>query len=143
VALITFYEKPGCINNTRQKKLLKQAGHRLVEMNLLSEPWTAAGLRPYFGEMPVFAWFNASAPRIRSGEIVPERLAEDEALHLMLADPLLIRRPLIRCDGKFMCGFDEDALLCVFGESSPHADGDVQTCTQSGSHPCAISEPLP
>ncbi|PJC70634.1 MAG: arsenate reductase family protein, partial [Zetaproteobacteria bacterium CG_4_8_14_3_um_filter_59_5] len=49
MALITFYEKPGCINNTRQKKLLKQAGHRLVEMNLLSEPWTAAGLRPYFG----------------------------------------------------------------------------------------------
>ena len=37
MATITFYEKPGCINNTRQKKLLEAAGHQVVAKNLLTE----------------------------------------------------------------------------------------------------------
>jgi len=48
MATVTFYEKPGCINNTRQKKLLAAAGHQVVALNLLTEAWQPDRLRPFF-----------------------------------------------------------------------------------------------
>ena len=42
----------------------------LVEArNLLTEAWTATKLRSFFGDLPVSAWFNRTAPSIKSGEI--------------------------------------------------------------------------
>ncbi len=94
-SLVIFYEKPACLSNSKQKFLLTSLGHDLVVRNLLSESWTAERLRPFFGDLPVRDWFNPTAPRIKGGEVCPERLDEPTALALMIADPLLIRRPLI------------------------------------------------
>ncbi|MEN6586345.1 MAG: ArsC/Spx/MgsR family protein [Sulfuricella sp.] len=105
---VIFYEKPGCTGNARQKALLREAGHELEARNLLVHPWTADALRPFFGGRPVAEWFNTSAPRIKSGEVAPQMLDEAAALALMLADPLLIRRPLIECEGRRECGFDAE-----------------------------------
>ncbi|RIZ68997.1 MAG: nitrogenase-associated protein, partial [Methylococcales bacterium] len=66
---ITFYEKPGCANNTRQKKLLVAAAHQVIPKNILTEEWTEQRLRPFFGDLPVKDWFNYSAPDIKYGEI--------------------------------------------------------------------------
>lgn len=107
---IHFYEKPGCINNAKQKKLLDQHGHNIISYSLLSTPWTAERLRPFFGEMPVIEWFNPASPRITSGEVKPERHSEETALAAMLADPLLIRRPLIDAEGKLACGFENELV---------------------------------
>jgi arsenate reductase-like glutaredoxin family protein len=59
---VTFYEKPGCAGNARQKEILRQAGLRLEVRNLLAEPWTPERLRPFFGERPVGDWLT-SPPR--------------------------------------------------------------------------------
>ena len=71
MARIVFYEKPGCINNVRQKKLLRQAGHTIVARNLLSENWSAdaSQLQAFFAGKPVSEWFNRSAPAIKQGLI--------------------------------------------------------------------------
>jgi hypothetical protein len=45
MATVTFYEKPGCINNTRQKKLLVAVAHQVVALNLLTEAWQPVRLR--------------------------------------------------------------------------------------------------
>lgn len=45
MATLTFYEKPGCQGNARQKALLRAAGHQLHVRNLLTEPWTPERLR--------------------------------------------------------------------------------------------------
>ena len=37
---LTFYEKPGCLNNTKQKALLASAGYRVAAFNLLEHAWT-------------------------------------------------------------------------------------------------------
>jgi nitrogenase-associated protein len=99
MATIVFYEKPGCASNTRQKVLLAAAGHTVLARSVLTEAWSAQRLRAFFGTLPVAAWFNPSAPRIQSGEVQPDALDESAALGLMLADPLLIRRPLLEVDG--------------------------------------------
>ena len=65
--------------------------------------------------MPINLWFNPSAPRIKSGEVIPDNLNEEQALELMIADPLLIRRPLIHVDGVFRVGFDPEKIDSIEG----------------------------
>ena len=110
MAIVLFYEKPGCINNTKQKVLLAAAGHTVQAKNLLTEKWTAQRLRAFFGDLPVAEWFNHSAPRVRDGEIWPHRLTGAQAIAMMLEDPLLIRRPLMEVDGQRRVGFDQDEV---------------------------------
>lgn len=73
MATILFWEKPGCSGNARQKALLSASGHTIVARSLLAELWTAERLRPFFGARPVAEWFNRASPRVKSGEVRPER----------------------------------------------------------------------
>lgn len=88
--------------------MLTAEGHRVIAHSLLTEPWTASGLRVFFGNMPVEDWFNKSAPRIKSGDVIPTNFDETSAIKAMLSDPLLIRRPLIAAAGQYVCGFDNE-----------------------------------
>ena len=129
MATVDFYEKPGCIGNARQKALLRIAGHTVRGHNLLSESWTPAKLRPFFGEQPVSQWFNPTAPAITAGEINPDQVNEQEALMLMVKQPILIRRPLLQVDNRRVAGFDLTEVDTWIG-LAPGSDltQDVQTC---------------
>lgn len=141
MATVIFYEKPGCINNTKQKTLLKAAGHEVQPHNLLTEPWTPDRLRSFFRELPVAEWFNRSAPRVTSGEVIPEQMDAETALALMVNEPLLIRRPLIQVGDRKEVGFDSEridrwiSLQAI--ETSQQAmsknlmSQDLQTCPRS------------
>ncbi len=131
MATVTFYEKPGCVNNTRQKKLLAAAGHQVIAKNLLTENWQAEHLRDFFGAMAVRDWFNYSAPAIKQGEIDPETQTEQEALALMLENPLLIRRPLMQVGDSLMAGFDQQAVDNCIGLSESGAASDLESCPRT------------
>ena len=128
MATVYFYEKPGCINNTRQKKLLTAAGHQVVALNLLTEPWQKDRLRAFFGELAVRDWFNVSAPAIKLGEIEPDNLTEQEALTLMLENPLLIRRPLMQVGNSLMAGFDQQAVDDWIGLKEVETTLNMESC---------------
>ncbi|MGP3699716.1 ArsC/Spx/MgsR family protein [Rhodobacter sp. NSM] len=115
MAEVIFYEKPGCVGNARQKARLRGSGHRLEVRSLIAEEWTAARLRPFFGTRPVAQWFNAASPRMKSSEVVPDRLDPEAALALMVADPLLIRRPLMQVGEQCEAGFDEAPIADWIG----------------------------
>lgn len=110
MAHIVFFEKPGCAGNARQKQWLRDAGHQLSVRSLLTEPWTAASLLDFLDPLPVADWFNRAAPRVKSGEVQPESLGRTEALALLLAEPLLIRRPLLQVGAERRVGFDPPAV---------------------------------
>jgi nitrogenase-associated protein len=122
---IQFYEKPGCINNTKQKAILKEQGYIVETHSLLTQEWTATSLRKFFNEMPVQDWFNLSNPQIKNGEIDPHTFAEDEALDAMISNPLFIRRPLLEVDGEYACGFDNALVKKLLGETDT---SHVQSC---------------
>jgi nitrogenase-associated protein len=115
MAKVIFYEKPGCGGNAKQKSLLIAAGHELEVRDLLTHPWTAQELLGFFGARPVAEWFNRAAPRVKNGDIVPEILGERDALAALLADPLLIRRPLLESDGRRETGFDTALIAAWLG----------------------------
>ncbi|WP_267383970.1 ArsC/Spx/MgsR family protein [Cyanobacterium sp. uoEpiScrs1] len=129
MANVIFYEKPGCINNTKQKRLLQNAGHTLDVYNLLTIPWTLEKLRPFFGNRPIPEWFNPTAPKIKSGEIIPRNLDERTALYLMIANPLLIRRPLIQVGEVCQVGFDIEQIKSWIGLNDlGSVIEDLETC---------------
>lgn len=141
MATVVFYEKPGCGNNTKQKVWLAASGHTVLAKNLLTEKWSTARLRPFFGTLPVVQWFNPSAPRVKSGEVNPAAFGEAEALSLMLADPLLIRRPLMDVEGDLRAGFDPEAVNAWLGLNDAKPKGDIEACPNSHrASPCPAPE---
>jgi nitrogenase-associated protein len=137
MATVIFYEKPGCGNNTKQKALLAAAGHEIVACNLLTELWTAERLLEFFGQRPVAEWFNRAAPRVKSGEIVPENLNAETALELMLQDALLICRPLIEANGRKEAGFDQERIQNWIGLTPSTTN--LESCPRSHAHtPCPV-----
>lgn len=135
---IVFYEKPGCGGNARQRATLLAAGHTLEVRDLLREAWTAEGLLAYLAPLPVAQWFNRAAPRVKSGAVRPEALSRDQALMLLLGDPLLIRRPLMRRseDGSCHVGFDTAAVAAWVGlAAQAAARANLEGCAAS-TRPC-------
>ncbi|GAB6051907.1 hypothetical protein JCM17960_07270 [Magnetospira thiophila] len=130
MTLVRFFEKTGCINNTRQKALLREAGYELHVHDLLSYPWTPLELARFFVGRPIGQCFNRTAPRIKSGEIDPDCLSATLALELMVDDPLLIRRPLLETARGCGVGFDDLERL---GIDLSTGSEDVETCPRTAS----------
>jgi nitrogenase-associated protein len=131
---IIFYEKPGCINNTKQKALLQEAGHDLEVRNLLTEVWTPKRLRPFFGDLPVSQWFNRTAFQVKSEEVIPEQLDEETALALMVENPILIRRPLIQVGDRQEIGFNLETINQWIGlqaKNDNFLSQDLETCPRN------------
>ena len=124
---VIFYEKPGCINNTKQKKILIEAGHRVEAKNLLEQAWTAEQLLAFFINLPVIRWFNQSAPAVKSGQIDPDKLTAEQAVNCILADPLLIRRPLMQVGDIKIVGFEPEKVKILLNLVSTPLDN-LENC---------------
>lgn len=138
---VVFYEKPGCVNNTRQKRLLAEAGHRVDARNLLTANWHVDELRSYFASMRLSDWFNPSAPAIKNGDVVPADLDQEQTLAMMRLDPLLIRRPLMRVGDQRRAGFDVDQVNNWIGLAvgAATAGANIEACPRTDHHHCEIS----
>jgi nitrogenase-associated protein len=143
MANVIFYEKPGCAGNARQKELLRAAGHTLEVRDLLAHLWTPEELRLFFRDLPVADWFNRTSPRVKSGEIVPERLGRDEAMTFLLADPVLIRRPLMQVGNEREVGFLSAVVEAWIGlepAEPASCSGLLEGCGSTAGAPCTTHE---
>ena len=123
---IDFFEKPGCINGEKQKKILQDAGHTLNCIDILNYQWADEKLLPFVaGKVPA-EMMNHTAPAVKRGAIIPSLLTFEEALALMVAQPILIKRPLIRVDGMNIQGFTDPRLQPFLGDWDGRED--VVTC---------------
>lgn len=136
MAVVTFYEKPGCAGNAEQKRLLQVAGHTVLPKSLLEVQWTRSELLSFFAPLPVAAWFNRNSPAVKSGEIVPEACDADTALALLQKHPLLIRRPLLEVAGERRVGFEVAAIDAWIGLPGVTVDGDPEACRHDAGHHC-------
>ena len=127
---IHFYAKLNCASNLRQQQTLRAAGHEVIVHDLLAEPWAddPARLRAFFGDLPVVEWFNGNAPAVKYGEIEPAELNGQQALALLVEQPLLIRRPLLAANGHYWVGFDSEQLAGKLGLS---VMGDQERCSHA------------
>ncbi len=110
MAKITFWEKPGCKGNSKQKEILLASGHQLEVRDLLSENWSEESLARFFGDRPVAEWFNITNPDVKAGRIDPQQVSYDDALTMMVAEPLLIGRPLMQVGNERLAGFEVEQV---------------------------------
>lgn len=143
MAHITFYEKPGCGGNAKQRALLAEAGHTLEVRDLLQWKWTPKTLFAFLEPLPVHEWFNRAAPDIKLGRVVPESLDAGAALALLLAHPLLIRRPLMQSGETRFVGFDVERVEAwvglgrhVYDHGAPRS---LEGCAAAAGH-CPASQ---
>ncbi|MFC1336528.1 MAG: nitrogenase-associated protein [gamma proteobacterium symbiont of Clathrolucina costata] len=134
MSLLIFYEKPGCIGNRQQKTLLESFGHQLDVRDLLNESWSRDSLRPYFFNTSVAEWFNLSAPQLKEGWFNIHELDEAKALSLMLAEPILIRRPLMQLGELKQAGFVDGPVLAEL-DIYLDPEADLQSCPMEGAEP--------
>lgn len=113
---IVFWEKPGCMGNARQKALLATGGHDLESRSLPGSVWEKESLLAFLDPLPVPDWFNRGARRVKEGEVDPDALTRDEALAILIADPILIRRPLLEIGGTRLVGFDLARIEALIGK---------------------------
>ncbi len=128
MAVVIFFEKPGCSGNARQKAALEAAGHQVISKDLLRWPWARTELLSYLDGLPVAQWFNRNAPAVKAGEIVPEDFDEETALALLQRYPQLIRRPLLEVGGVRSAGFDVAAIHAWIGLGPNPPDDDMEAC---------------
>ncbi|MCK9372055.1 MAG: arsenate reductase family protein [Sulfuricurvum sp.] len=131
--LVVFYEKPFCAANAKQKQILRSCGCTLIERNLLEHGLKGEELRIFMGKKTITEWFNPAAPAIKNGLIHPETLNEEEALALLMEDPILIRRPLMVIGREKLCGFDAAKvaeLLDLYVEPMPKINCMEKGCLQ-------------
>ncbi len=133
IAYIVFYEKPGCVNGEKQKAILLKAGNELQALNLLAYPWTREALLPFVGGKTPTAMMNPNAPAIKNG-VNPECLSFEEALALMLENPILVKRPLLVVYGLHFQGFGDHRLRPYLGSWDGRED--VVTCPNLQAPPC-------
>lgn len=134
---IRFWWKPGCATNTRQIRLLEQAGCTVTVHDLLTEAWTPARLAAFLGARAVTEWFNPAAPAVKSGAVVPAAFSPEAALERLIAEPLLIRRPLLETATARCVGFVPEWLAAqgialaaeaVVAEGCSHGDAPAAHC---------------
>ncbi len=135
---VSFWWKPGCATNTRQIRLLEAAGCEVEVRDLLAEAWTPERLAGFLAGRPVARWFNPAAPAVKDGSVNPAAFSAESALARLVAEPLLIRRPLIELDGARTSGFDP-AWLAARGVMLP--DGPVPEGCSHGDAPAAYCPP--
>lgn len=126
MADIVFYEKPGCINGEKQKAILRAAGHNLHCKDILSYSWKLEKLLEFVSGKGPVEIMNYTAPAIKKGEVVPENLSFKKAVEMMVANPILIKRPLIEVDGLNIQGFTDPRLAFYLGDWD--GTDDVVTC---------------
>lgn len=136
MATVYFYEKPGCSGNARQKALLTAAGHRVEARDLLATQWSKARLHSFLTRLPVAQWFNPNAPEVKAGRINPVAFSADAALTRLLAEPLLIRRPLLECAGERRAGFDAAEIHAWIGLGDAWPAGNLEACRHDDGGRC-------
>ena len=99
---------------------------------LLTHDWRSEPekLRSFFGDKPVSEWFNRAAPAIKNGELNPNEIDAEQAIKLMLEQPLLIRRPLMEIDGRRMAGFETNEVEQFLNLET---EGDLESCPKKDS----------
>ena len=93
------------------KAELSQAGIEFDERDFFAEPFTEDELRAVIGTRPVSDFFSWRSPSFRKMGLDRDSLTDDRLLELMVAEPRLIRRPLIlTADGNLIVGSDKKAM---------------------------------
>ena len=90
-----------------------QKGYTVEERDYFKEPFTEAELRDLVaevGEPGVSAVFAARSPSLKKMGLTAAELSDDRKVSLMLEEPRLVRRPIVRLGDRIIIGASLKAI---------------------------------
>ena len=90
-----------------------QNGYEVAERDYFKEPFTEAELRDLVaevGEPGVSAMFASRSPSLKKMGLTAAELSDDRKLALMLEEPRLVRRPIVRLGDRLIIGASVKAI---------------------------------
>ena len=84
-----------------------QNGRSVQERDYFKEPFTEDELRQLIdevGEPGVSAMFASRSPSLKKMGLDPAELSDERKVSLMLEEPRLVRRPIVRLDDRLIIG---------------------------------------
>jgi len=96
---------------------LTQKGVELYERDFFLDRFSEEELRSLIGDRPVSEYFSWKSPSFKKLGLDREDLDDDRLIRLMVEEPRLIRRPLIRVGDQLIVGTDKESMEGAFPTS--------------------------
>jgi arsenate reductase-like glutaredoxin family protein len=87
------------------------------ERDMLQQPFTREELETLIGDRPAAQFLNNRHPRYRESGWAESPPPREEAIRLMLEDPNLIQRPILRRGDRYVFGPDEEGWAALTGDA--------------------------
>ena len=127
---VIFYEKTGCGGNHRQKELLSAHGIDLEVRSILDTKWDRSMLEAFFEGLSPHEMINPFAPQFKEDDFDLNAYSKDALIDKMIAEPILIKRPLIEVGDVKLCGFDIEKLNLLLNTKMPSTKN-INACLSS------------
>lgn len=98
--------------------MLLQHGLDIKERDFFKEPFSEAEIREVAGSVGIDQLFARRSPSLKQMGLADKELTDAEMVELMLKEPRLVRRPLVRLGGQLLIGANIKAVEAALGGST-------------------------
>jgi arsenate reductase len=110
---VTIYHNPRCNTSRRTLALLRDKGVEPEIVEYLKTPYTVAQLKQLLAQLKMPASALVRKKEAAAAGIDPQNLPEAELIATMVANPILVERPIVVSGGKAALGRPPEAVLAV------------------------------
>ena len=96
--------------------MLLQRGVSVQERDFFKEPLSEAEVRELAASVGLAQLFARRSPSLKAMGLADQEISEGQMLELMLKEPRLIRRPLVRIGGKLLVGASPKAVEAALAQ---------------------------
>jgi Spx/MgsR family transcriptional regulator len=112
---IDFYCWAKCSTCRKTKEYLSQKDITINERDFFREPFTREEIAALLRGRPAAEMFSFRSPSFRKLGLDPSALDDERLINLMLEEPRLVRRPVVRIGNDVRFGADARVLEAFFG----------------------------
>ena len=94
-----------------------QNGLEVTDRDFFKETFSESEIRELAAMAGTENIFARRSPSLKKLRLVDKELSDDEMINLMLQEPKLVRRPLIKVGGKLMVGGGTAAVEAAIAEA--------------------------
>jgi Spx/MgsR family transcriptional regulator len=105
-----FLHKPHCTTCRKARSYMERRGFQLDLRDLGKQRLSAAELEKLIGDRDHKQFLNTRNELYRQKGMKQNPPSRGEAIRMMVAEPNLIRRPVILAGGRVVLGFDEEGI---------------------------------
>jgi arsenate reductase len=110
---VTMYHNPRCNTSRRTLALLREKGVEPKIIEYMKTPPSVTELKEILGQLKLPASRIVRRKEAAAAGIDPEALSEDALIEAMVANPIVIERPIVISGRKAALGRPPEAVLAV------------------------------